>query len=483
MNNFYKGGRELAYLKGLPHYAVQQKNTAIRQHLQIALQGFVLSNAIMFIDPITLLCKLWKSKAILLLGIALLPMFSLSAQTPRKDSGADGFNNLHALAVGQKVPEDFWTQKHEFYMGGAVVTRTLENLRGTPIVFDFWASWCPPCITSLIQTNTFINILNEKGNFIAVTSDNKTSAHNTWTKQNLHLMSIIEDKLLRLYFPHASVPQVIWIDADGIVRHQTSQEPLSQDSLNIFFAGKLLNLKGKPTMDKSLPVLLSNVADKSAVQSYQLVLKGFQDYLPITKFSRDLSERYFSTSYVNIPLITIYRDLAPKLFSAMGEPFFEQNFQIKLNDSTELNRPYTLDLITSMKDQLSLNKGMVELLNDASGYNAGMQKEKRQCLVMKRVGQISQSNISKRRFRSIDWNKRIQLENVPLAYVLGILTDQRLAGKFIVNETGYKGKIDLDIRVTNDLDQLNAQLEKLGMKLENAIRDVNVFVVQKAKGK
>lgn len=25
MNNFYKGGRELAYLKGLPHYAVQQK--------------------------------------------------------------------------------------------------------------------------------------------------------------------------------------------------------------------------------------------------------------------------------------------------------------------------------------------------------------------------------------------------------------------------------------------------------------------------
>ncbi len=420
---------------------------------------------------------------VLLVLIALVSMFSLSAQTPRKDSGADGLKEISMLTVGQKVPEAFWTCKYKFYSNGDTLTRTLEHLRGNPIVFDFWASWCSPCISSLKETSSFIDKLTEKGSFIAVTFENSKIADRIWKQHGLHPPCIIEDKLLKQYFPHASVPQVIWIDAEGIVRHQTSQEPLSQTNLNIFFAAQSLDLKAKPVFDRNLPVIPSIQADKNVLQCYQLVLKGHQDYLPVAKFSRNLQEGYFSTSFVNLPLITIYRDLAPKLFSAIGEPFFKENFQIKTDDSIELNRPYTLDLIVPTRDPLSMNKGMVELLNAASCYNAGMQKETRQCLVMKRIGQIPQSIAANGKLnRSIDWEKKIQLENAPIAYALGILSDQRLGGKFIVNETGYKGKIDLNIRVTNDLGELNAQLAKSGMKLENAVRDVSVFVVEKAKG-
>jgi|GEM_PF-303865 len=426
-------------------------------------------------------CK--STGRVLLTLLYLVSMFSLSAQTPRRDSGADGLKEIEMLTIGQKVPESFWTYKYKFYSNGDTLIKTLEHLKGSPIIFDFWASWCSPCISSLKETNAFIDKLTEKGNFIAVTSDRKAAALNTWIKQDLHLPTIIEDKILKKFFPHASVPQVIWIDAEGIVRHQTSQEPLSQTNLNSFFAGQSLDLKAKPVFDKNLPVLPGIQADKNVLQCYQLVLKGHQDYLPVAKFSRNLQDGYFSTSFVNLPLITIYRDLAPKLFSAIGEPFFRENFQIKTDDSIELNRPYTLDLIVPTRDPLSMNKGMVELLNAASGYNAGMQKETRQCLVMKRIGQIPQSIAANGKLnRSIDWEKKIQLDNAPIAYVLGILSDQRLAGKYIVNETGYKGKIDLNIRVTNDLGELNAQLAKSGMKLENAVRDVNVFVVQKAKG-
>ncbi|TDQ79290.1 TlpA family protein disulfide reductase [Sphingobacterium yanglingense] len=387
--------------------------------------------------------------------------------------------SIGVLTVGQKVPEEFWTYKHKFYSNGDTLIRTLEHLRGNPIVFDFWASWCSPCINSLKETSSFIDRLTEKGSFIAVTFENSTIADRIWKQHGLHLPGIIEDKLLKQYFPHASVPQVIWIDAEGIVRNQTSQQPINQDNLNMFFAGKPLNLQAKPVFDKNRPILLGTEADKNALQYYQLVLKGYQDYLPVVKFSRNFHKGYFSISFVNLPLITIYRDLAPKLFSAIGEPFFDENFQIRTTDSVGLNIAYTMDLIAPTSDQLSLNTTMLELLNKASGYQARMQKERRECLVMKCIGQISVSKASTKRYKSIDWNKKIQLENVRFAYVLGILSDQRLGGKFIVNETGYKGKIDLNISVTDNLEMLNAQLAKSGLKLESAVREINVFVIKK----
>lgn len=387
------------------------------------------------------------------------------------------------ITVGQKVPESFWTYAYRFYDNGDTLSSTLEHLKGTPIVFDFWASWCSPCISSLIKTNSFIDKLVQKGNFIAVTSEDVKTTEKVWKQHSLTLPSIIGDRLLKQYFPHAAVPQVIWIDADGIVRHQTSQDPLSQDSLSSFFEGQLLTLQAQPVFDKNLPVLPSIQADKDGLPCYQLVLKGYQDYLPVTKFSRNVQTGYFSTSYVNIPLITIYRDLTPKLFSAIGEPFFRENFQIKTDDSIELNRPYTLDLIIPTKDQFGLNNSLIDILNTASGYIAEMEKEKRQCLVLKRIGEIPSSKLSKKRLKSVDWDKNIKLENVPMAYIQGLLADQRLAGKFIVNETGYNGKVDLDIKVTNDLEELNTQLAKSGMKLENAVRDVNVFVIRKATKK
>jgi thiol-disulfide isomerase/thioredoxin len=51
----------------------------------------------------------------------------------------------HALDAPQ-IAADFWSLRFERPEGGEL---TLASLRGRPIVLNFWATWCPPCLKEM----------------------------------------------------------------------------------------------------------------------------------------------------------------------------------------------------------------------------------------------------------------------------------------------------------------------------------------------
>lgn len=64
----------------------------------------------------------------------------------------------HAVADG--VAERFWSLSFDRVDGSPLA---LAGLRGRPLLVNFWATWCPPCVEELPLLNRFYNAYKAAG--------------------------------------------------------------------------------------------------------------------------------------------------------------------------------------------------------------------------------------------------------------------------------------------------------------------------------
>ncbi len=176
------------------------------------------------------------------LFLCLVSMFSLSAQTPRKDSGADGLSSLVALKPGDKIPDAVWDQPLELnYFNGKKKTIKFADLKGKLILLDFWATWCPSCIEGFPHLEDVLAINKDE---IAVLLVNSTQTKDTQKRvQDLKkkyqaaygfqtsLPYLFGDTIFQQLFPHNAVPHVVWINKDGILVANTYPNALSKENI------------------------------------------------------------------------------------------------------------------------------------------------------------------------------------------------------------------------------------------------------------
>ncbi|WP_312338577.1 TlpA disulfide reductase family protein [Sphingobacterium sp.] len=176
------------------------------------------------------------------LFLCLVSMFSLSAQTPRKDSGADGLSSLVALKPGDKIPDAVWNQSLELnYFNGKKKTIKFADLKGKLILLDFWATWCPSCIEGFPHLEDVLAINKDE---IAVLLVNSTQTKDTQKRvQDLKkkyktaygfqtsLPYLFGDTIFQQLFPHNAVPHVVWINKDGILVANTYANALSKENI------------------------------------------------------------------------------------------------------------------------------------------------------------------------------------------------------------------------------------------------------------
>ena len=61
---------------------------------------------------------------------------------------------------GKRLDEAFWAQRFERPEGGELL---FEGLRGKPLVLNFWATWCPPCIEEMPMIDAFFREMRGNG--------------------------------------------------------------------------------------------------------------------------------------------------------------------------------------------------------------------------------------------------------------------------------------------------------------------------------
>jgi len=174
----------------------------------------------------------------LVITIIFVSMFSLSAQTSRKDSGASELS-VKPLHVGDNVPEDFWSHKVKIYTQGDTATIELAKYKGKPLILDFWSTSCGTCIYYFPK---LIAIQRHFGSILNILLVNSFTKRDTYAKINNmpndilranELPSVYLDDYLIKLFPHGPIPHYVWISEKGRISAITIKEFVAINQVNI----------------------------------------------------------------------------------------------------------------------------------------------------------------------------------------------------------------------------------------------------------
>jgi len=144
--------------------------------------------------------KFWKWQRFRFVLVLLLTIGGCSNETP-------------AGLTGRTAPDFTLTMLDES-------TISLKDLKGKPVLLEFWSPWCPGCLKNIPSLKKLYSLYGDKVTFLASSSERgeKTVARFVTKEQIPYPVALTTQKLLTDYTVSA-IPLTVLIDAEGIVRY------------------------------------------------------------------------------------------------------------------------------------------------------------------------------------------------------------------------------------------------------------------------
>ena len=134
---------------------------------------------------------------------------------PRMLSGAPFTPPSDAEMVGKPAP-DFAMRDVEGR------EYTLAGLKGKPVLLDFWATWCEPCRESMPHVQKLYELFKDKGLVVLGVDTNEAAdtARKYFEDNKYSFASLLGsgNDVIEKFSAH-SIPRVVLIDKDGVVRY------------------------------------------------------------------------------------------------------------------------------------------------------------------------------------------------------------------------------------------------------------------------
>lgn len=114
----------------------------------------------------------------------------------------------------------------------------LSQLRGQPVLVNFWASWCPPCKAEMPAIQRAYQDYQDQGFIVlgvnAANQDDREEALAYLARQNLTFPILFDEggRAAQLYQVRA-LPTSFFVDARGIIREVVVGGPMSEALLEV----------------------------------------------------------------------------------------------------------------------------------------------------------------------------------------------------------------------------------------------------------
>ncbi|PUV22762.1 TlpA family protein disulfide reductase [Sphingobacterium athyrii] len=230
--------------------------------------------------------KTLKNKQALFILVCLFHMFSLSAQTPRRDSGVDGLS-IQPLRVGDSIPASLWDVPLPIINSKDIENvKTLREFQNKNlIIIDFWTVWCAPCINKLKDLSSQNHLIDSDAVILPITMNDARSTLRILQQNDIVFPCVYKDTLFTKYFPHVSVPHQIWIK-DGRVAYITDGNLTSIATINNLVRDKAVQLLSKPSEINRKDLETLSAQDAISIKTDNLIFGSyFSKALPYSVFA------------------------------------------------------------------------------------------------------------------------------------------------------------------------------------------------------
>ena len=406
------------------------------------------------------------------------------------------FAQTKSLKIGEALPESIWSTPLQL-VNHSQKTMTLNQDKEKLILLDFWATWCSSCLANFPKMEELQKQFGDKIKIIPISNQDRLTLEKFFATKNgqryKQVISVAGDKIFHQLFPHKGVPYIVWIK-NGKLLNTTDAEQVTETSISEILGNKKSSLQTVTQIDKTRPLMLSENYDtekETELQSFAFLSKGRIRALDFgTWFHRENGKTY-GRQFTNKSLLEIYRAIGYELFEQRGDVLSEKrmlntiqqpeniDFNTNITSKETDAQLYSIDFIVPKNQADSLYSKMLRFINENTPYTVSLEKIVTQCLVLKRTS--GKDKIATK--GGVFVNKFLKtpsvLQNATLDYMLSALNvNKNITALPVIDETGYKGKVDLRFSNVNDIKTLQKELAQYDLALEEEERAILMLVIK-----
>lgn len=396
---------------------------------------------------------------------------------------------IRPLKVGDKVPDTEFTRVLNYKS----TSLRLSDFKNKVVVLDFWATWCTSCLARFPAERALQRRMGDTLQIILVNPKNTRNTHSkvaAFFKERRGLYdfpSIDEDTILSQWFPGLAVPRFAWIRNNVVVALPEPEALTAGNIRAVYDKRKVSMASGKKSRpDFRTAFLGNNLNSSTGIRYYSFIGDYRQDLYPSFNMETDSAGDVIRLDAVDMSVNDLLQLCTPSTgipaqrtirhvadqdeFSADSSSLswrikyrfvYESTFSPRSPDAAralmrgEIGRYFQLRVDTVTRDTACY----VITLGDSSKIVHG------------KKGIHGETNIYDH------LNTPIFFHDESMTAIAATLEDQ--FGTPFVNDTGVRGKVDIDLPPSfSDFPRVAAAFRRQGFHIARAMRRLTYLRIE-----